>query len=198
MFKIWFARVAAGLVIATVTTLGGVVATAGAVTLPPHNVPYPTWCINDSTSGLFGLAAGQAAINSGYPTADAMPGAGTTPISVDDSAQSGVSSGDEWIYFRIWAGWWDGYRWQYRAGNWMARSSGFLDWWVQANDGSWYMPTAGLDVVAHSGDGDVAESRVIVAAGRSYHVAYQYYWGAIANTAFSGATDFRWYSQVSC
>jgi hypothetical protein len=176
----------------------GRVGSAAAATLPAHGAPAPTWCIADSTSGLFNIARGQAIINSGYPTADPMPEAGTSVLYTDGSGRVGPSYGDQEIDFRIWASWWDGTRWQYRAGNWMRKFNHELVWQVQASDGSWHTTTAGLSFIPQSGDGDIAESRIIVDANRTYWIGYEYYWGRFSGSSFPGAGDFQWYTRTSC
>ena len=188
------------IVIATAGSVGSVgsVGSAAALTFPHHEAPYPTWCIADSTSGIFGISPGQAIINSGYPIADPMPGVSTGAIYIDDSGRTGTSTGREEIDFRIWASWWDGTRWQYRAGNWMRKWDSDLIWQVQRIDGSWYTPTAGINLIPQPGDGDVAESRVVVNAGRTYWVGYEYYWSPFSGSTFPGATDFQWYARVAC
>jgi hypothetical protein len=176
----------------------GRVGSAGAVVFPAHSSPAPTWCIADSTSGVFDIARGQAVINSGYPSADPMPNAGTSVVYLDDSGRVGVTYGDEEIDFRIWASWWDGTRWQYRAGNWMRKFNHQLVWQVQSSDGSWYYPTAGVNWVPQPGDGDIAESRIVVDAGRTYWVGYEYYWGRFSGSTFAGADDLEWYTRKTC
>jgi hypothetical protein len=187
------------IVVALVTAAAlGHVASAAALTLPHHEAPYPTWCIADSSSGIFGISQGQAIINSGYPIADAMPGVSSSTIYIDSSGRTGTSTGDEEIDFRIWASWWNGTSWQYRAGNWMRKWNNDLTWQVQGTDGRWYTPTAGINFIPQPGDGDIAESRIIVDAARTYWVGYEYYWSRFSGSTFPGATDFLWYTKVTC
>jgi hypothetical protein len=186
------------LVLAVGVAMSGKVATAEAATLPDHWAPAPTWCNNDSSPGsIFKIKPGFASINSGYPYAGKMPDAGTTVLHFDGTPD--VRYGDEEIDFRIVAAWWDpSVGWRYANGNWMRKFNDNLVWQSQALDGSWYTAVAGDLVFDNGGGWDLGESHIFVPAGRTYWVGYQYYWAPFSGSTFAGASDFQWYTKVSC
>jgi hypothetical protein len=121
-------------------------------------------------------------------------------MSADPSAPYGARYSDQYVFFRLWAGWQDSAgRWQWRAGS-MTRTRGGSEggpWERQLDNGSWVTTTNGAYFTQ-------ATSFVVLpfSTASTYYVYGEYYWGSFTDpwgrTVFSGADHMEPLGYWAC